>query len=321
MRMSAPTTSMRLLAVTLGVMLALLLAVDFTAGSTDAACSFCHQDHREALEEGPHVSASCLSCHLEAGLWSLPGYKAGQWTGMYPAYMFGSEPGPAERISRQACISCHEGIDGVLVESGGLRIDHDACAAAPRSCDSCHGGVAHGALARWPQEPVMEECVACHDESSAPRECDDCHDGRLQTERLTRGPWRVTHGPEWRETHGMGEYEYCVTCHESDFCGGCHGVAVPHPQAFGSQHGRLALDEDAACETCHTREVFCDACHGVKMPHPAGYLRAHSTDAVSSDDGRCLSCHPESACVRCHVRHVHPGGAVFDEGVGVRDGS
>ncbi|MBW6469208.1 MAG: hypothetical protein K0B85_08645 [Coriobacteriia bacterium] len=318
--MTPPRGNRRALLITASVaavVLLAVLAVDTTYGMSDGACTACHDLHAAGLDSGAHQSVPCLSCHLDHGVWSAPAFKAGQWTGMYPSHFLGWEPGPVKPVSRSSCESCHEPVFGAMVESRGLRIDHTACAAAPVECGACHGGVAHGEQVRWVREPVMEECVTCHESTGAPRECDDCHDGRLEAERLTQGPWRVTHGPEWQATHAMGDYDTCLVCHDSSYCGKCHGVAVPHPAAFGSAHGRWALDEEAACETCHATSSFCDACHGIPMPHPSGYLRVHSADASSDDDPRCVSCHERDSCIRCHVRHIHPGGAELAPGTEV----
>lgn len=310
--MNLPRHKMKPLSFTLfgiAAFLLVLFVMDSTIGLTSAACLSCHAEDGALPTGGAHESVACLSCHLDNGAWSIPGFKVSQWSGMYPAQLFGSEAGPVRSVSRSACVSCHDTIGDGVVERSGLRIDHRSCAASPANCGECHGGIAHGETVRWGRQPVMEECVVCHERAGAPRECDDCHAGRLQIERLNQGPWRVTHGPEWQTTHAMGTYENCLVCHDSGYCGKCHGVAVPHSAAFGGMHGTLAQDSDARCDTCHTVTTFCDACHGVEMPHPAGYLQTHASDAETDEDPRCVTCHQQDSCVQCHVRHVHPGGA------------
>ena len=302
------------------LVLGALLLLDSTLGMQPAACASCHAEFARGQEAGPHASLSCFSCHLESGAWSRPGLTWQKWTVMYPRQVVGAPPRPARDVSRDACVSCHGDVaNDSLVYGSGLRILHSVCVEPPARCTACHGAVSHGQAVRWGQQPEMDACIACHVERSATLECDACHVGRLEIERLRRGPWRVTHGPEWSTTHAMGDYSSCVTCHEPDYCARCHDVPVPHPLTFGSTHGSFARDGRDSCAACHQTEVFCDGCHGVAMPHPDDYLRVHSSDAVTMQDERCLSCHTSLACDGCHVRHVHPGGATLDVGERVQE--
>ena len=287
---------------------ALVVVADSTLGLRPAACAACHIELARTQAAGPHAGASCLSCHLEAGTWSVPGFKWQQWTVMYPRQLVGAPPRPARDISRAACLSCHEDVEelGLLVQRG-LRIVHSACAESPARCTACHGETSHGQAVRWGQQVEMDECTACHVQRNVTIICDACHVGRLETERLRRGPWRVTHGPEWPSTHAMGEYDTCTVCHESGFCERCHDVPVPHPRAFGSTHGSYARDGRAACESCHRTANFCDGCHNIEMPHPAGFLQAHTEVADGLTDPVCITCHEMKGCTRCHERHdAHP---------------
>ena len=283
-----------------------LLAADLSLGMHPRACSLCHGDLVEGQQGTAHSELGCLSCHLEAGAWSYPGFKADQWTRMYPKQLLGIQPTPARTVSRAACVSCHETL-APLTERNGLVIAHPSCAPPPASCASCHAAQSHGQTTLWGGQPVMEECVSCHQRQNAPAECDTCHQGRVQTERLRRGPWRVTHGPGWESTHAMGDYDTCSTCHATNFCAKCHGVPVPHPVSFGSTHGRYALADQASCDTCHGTQSFCSDCHGIEMPHPSAFLTEHKDIADSVDDPACVSCHEFKACTNCHDRHdAHP---------------
>lgn len=159
---------------------------------------------------------------------------------------------------------------------------------------------------RWVREPVMEECVRCHRAQKAPVSCDSCHAGRGQKERLSVGPWQVTHGKEWRSAHGMGDIRYCRTCHPVNYCVRCHNTVLPHPTDFGRTHGSQAKRDIKSCLACHDR-AGCDSCHGLTIPHPAGFLKRHSSQARSYEDPTCAKCHRETDCQRCHVLHIHPG--------------
>lgn len=283
-----------------------LLAADCTVGLHPRACALCHGELADGLGDTAHSTVGCLSCHLEAGAWSWPGFKAEQWTRMYPRQLVGATPRPARSISREACVSCHETLEPIT-ERNGLIIAHESCAPEPTKCDTCHGVESHGTAARWAGQVAMEECVACHSERSAPQECDTCHEGRVQIDRLRRGPWRVTHGPGWESTHPMGDYDSCATCHTDAFCVRCHGAPIPHPASFGSTHGLYAKAPQSSCESCHETASFCNDCHGIEMPHPDNFLKTHKKVAESVDDPLCVSCHENKACTRCHERHeAHP---------------
>lgn len=304
-RISAPILALGLLLVVLAI-----LAADLTVGLSPAVCGVCHGQEADGLAETAHADSGCLSCHLEAGAWSVPGFKIQQWIRMYPAQLTGGRRSPARDVSRTACLSCHaEAAQPGVVERSGLRISHIACAAPPAKCASCHGVSSHGEAVRWGGQPDMESCVACHRSERAPVACDTCHEGRLQTERLRRGVWRITHGPEWQSTHAMGSYSACATCHGSGFCIKCHNVPVPHPASFGSGHGSFAKLEDSRCDGCHSSASFCNDCHGISMPHPAGFLEGHKDVAESREDPLCYSCHEIKGCGNCHTRHdAHPRG-------------
>jgi hypothetical protein len=227
---------------------------------------------------------------------------------MYPGQIFGADPdGPADETARGACLGCHEPVLNGTIESLGIRINHGVCAPTG-TCDACHSGVAHGEQVRWLREPVMEECVACHRAASATDACDACHQGKSETERLSTGPWQVTHGANWKQTHGMGSLKSCSVCHPQDYCVRCHGTELPHSVDFGTTHGNDAIAENASCGSCHETASFCEPCHAAPMPHPDGFLIEHSGIAKGYEDESCLKlCHRQEDCADCHVAHTHPG--------------
>lgn len=306
----------RIIMVGVGLLVAVLvlLIADSTLGLSPRACGLCHSGERAGLAETAHMGVGCLSCHLESGAWSLPGFKVRQWTRMYPAKLTSAPLGPARDVSRAACVSCHDSVGAQVVENYGIRFAHDSCAPAPARCDSCHGGVSHGKEVRWAQQDDMDSCVACHADNRAPDSCDTCHQGRVERDRLRRGVWRVTHGPEWENTHPMGDYSTCATCHLERDCVRCHGVPVPHPISFGSTHGGYGKLPGAKCGTCHDTTSFCDGCHRIEMPHPAGFLKGHKGVAKTRENPLCISCHEIKGCRNCHTRHdAHPDQAAMAE--------
>lgn len=289
----------------------LLVALASTVGSSAIVCSACHGEQADAMSATAHADIDCYRCHLASGGWSFPAHKTEELFRMYPvALVGGGFSRPATTTGRGACLRCHREVLGGTLKGTWLRIDHAACAPGP-TCDECHATTAHGEAVRWQSTYVMEDCVACHSEKGASITCDTCHtEGAKRPTDAPRGPWQVTHGPNWEKTHGLGSVDTCVTCHPNDYCTRCHGVAVPHPRDFGGTHGTLAIEKPEVCERCHpARAAFCDACHTTEMPHPATFLKQHATIAEGRADKRCFRCHADGDCDACHEAHIHPGGA------------
>ena len=289
-----------------GLLLVLLLA----GGSAPAACASCHamRPYAQSLSDSSHSSVACYSCHLDSGAWGWLQFKTHELFVMYPAALRGADvSGPVTEVNSGACLGCHAAVKDAVIEAGGIRIDHQSCAPGS-TCDTCHSAVAHGPVTRWVREPVMEVCIECHRANKASTGCDDCHADKSQKERLSRGPWQITHGPQWQLTHGMGSLRFCDTCHPDDYCIKCHGVELPHSAGFGRTHGASAQAPGAQCLDCHDRVQLCDECHGVPMPHPDDFLPTHSAAASSSaGEDACRTCHRDEDCVACHTKHVHPG--------------
>jgi hypothetical protein len=153
----------------------------------------------------------------------------------------------------------------------------------------------------------MDDCVRCHLAKKVTVGCDACHADKSSRERLAAGPWQVTHGKNWRKTHGMGDITVCSVCHPSSKCVGCHGSVIPHPVDFGRTHSGLAKAPEAKCDGCHDQRDFCQACHGMPIPHPVGFLAGHSKIAKSRQDKACIKCHYQGDCDSCHIAHTHPG--------------
>ena len=123
-------------------------------------------------------------------------------------------------------------------------------------------------------------------------------------------PWRVTHGANWKTTHGMGDLKTCQGCHATaTFCASCHHVVIPHAENYLAVHGPEVLSRANGrtdCLVCH-RVYSCDNCHGLPMPHPNDFLKQHSSYVKKNGRTVCSRCHDESSCTNCHTRHTHPG--------------
>jgi len=244
---------------------------------------------------------------VNAGAVSWPAFAGRQVFGMFPAAVMGrGVQGPGTRIARERCLDCHNDVLERVVDAKGTRIRHGECA-KDAACDTCHGTAAHGSATRWVRQPVMDDCVRCHLSRKASVACDACHTEKSSAQRLAAGPWQVTHGANWRKTHGMGDITVCSVCHPQSKCVTCHGTPLPHAEDFGRTHGASATSPEQKCDGCHDRKVFCTGCHGIEMPHPATFLAGHSKIAKSRQDKSCLKCHYQDDCDGCHEKHTHPG--------------
>lgn len=296
----------------------LLVIVVFAGGITATAslqpgCESCHLKEpafTEATKGTAHAKAEvgCASCHVEPGAAGRTKFATYQVLGMYVPLLDASES-DATLVKDVSCLSCHAQVNDGTTESRGLRIAHFYCAQG-RSCVDCHSEVGHAEETKWARASSMNDCVACHRERSAPLQCETCHTGDVEIERSSKPEFAVTHGPNWQETHGMGEMSSCSSCHQPGSCVKCHGPGVPHDEGFGKEHASVSQLPDANCMTCHEKATFCDSCHIVEMPHPREFVVSHSDIVEAEGEAGCMRCHAVEDCDTCHVTHVHPGGAV-----------
>ena len=272
-------------------------------------CAYCHMkgSFATATDASVHSSVACAACHVDGGVIARASYGFRIVFGMLVPIAPSTGRAAAEP-SDSACLRCHERIDDTVVSSGGLRILHSECGKG-RSCVDCHSTVAHGAQTTWPRSYDMDTCIGCHGETGAPVRCDACHEQRKVEDRLVSGPWTVTHGPQWRTTHGMGNPSTCAVCHAADYCARCHGVGVPHVEGYSKLHSKDAVSGSAQCTSCHPQK-FCLDCHGLPMPHPADFANGHAESVKRNGDTVCKTCHTPRDCTICHEMHVHPGGAL-----------
>jgi hypothetical protein len=287
-------------------------------GVTAAAlpgCSSCHDAGTfvDQTKQSGHAEVRCVRCHVQAGAVSRVVYAYSLIFGM-TLRIAPTDSGPAAAVADSTCLSCHAGVMEGIVTANGLSIRHDLCSKG-RMCIDCHGDTAHGTAVQWPKTAQMNQCLDCHSTQQVSSKCDTCHSAKSEHERLTTGEWVVTHGPNWRQTHGMGDWNTCAACHAADYCQRCHGISLPHPQGFLRTHPTQALARPKDCAVCH-KQAFCDDCHGMPMPHPAGFTPAHSAIVEKQGSLTCMRCHVQDDCNNCHVAHVHPGGATLPPGSG-----
>jgi nitrate/TMAO reductase-like tetraheme cytochrome c subunit len=190
----------------------------------------------------------------------------------------------------------------------------------------------------------MSSCFRCHSAeagSAAPGECAACHPADFNLVPATHAApgWyqefgesgghavagseeasRVAGAVAWAE--GLEEIEKsetvelgyersvnaCYTCHTRQFCTDCHGVEMPHPADFATNHGDAGQANPTACATCHARSEaetvgteFCNACHHPLSVPTMSWLDQHYVAVRQTGAAPCLECHNPRYCSACHV--------------------
>jgi len=296
------------------VVLALVFAV--TAAALPG-CTGCHNsaDFVAQTAKSAHAQVSCVRCHVESGAGARTVYAYHLVFGMV-LRIAPVNSGQVAGVPDDTCLSCHADVMTRIVKAKGLSIEHSKCSKG-RLCTECHSDTAHGTATRWIQTATMNQCLDCHDTARVRSDCDMCHSARSAQERLRTGEWVVTHGANWKQTHGMGTLKSCAACHPNNFCVRCHEIQLPHGSDFIRSHPVDAIPHRKACIVCH-QQTFCDNCHGLAMPHPKGFTPTHSALVRKNGSGACLRCHVQDDCTNCHVKHVHPGGAITPPRSGVQ---
>jgi len=289
-----------------GLVAAVLVAGVFNAVALPG-CASCHDrpGFREATAAAPHAEVDCRACHVPAGGLDRVTFGFRQTFHMIVP-VTGVAVRDAAAVPDSRCLTCHRKVMTSIVATDGIRIAHETCAQGA-ACTDCHVATAHGKSTAWVRTYDMDRCLECH-VTKAQIKCDLCHEGRRPSNRITSGTFAVTHGPQWRKTHGMGNPATCTVCHRSDACVGCHGPGLPHEANFVDTHSKYALDAKAKCDGCHDR-TFCDTCHGTPMPHTPQFTRGHAK-LSAENPALCKRCHGGTDCTRCHLTHIHPGGAI-----------
>lgn len=304
------STGFNRLVIWIAAVLAVVILAAVSAVGVSAAvlpgCESCHLKGPFGAETkaGPHASVRCADCHVDDTFTGRVGFGTRQVFHMVIPLVPELDRSYSE-VPRERCLSCHEDVQGSqVVGTRGLRIKHAQCAAGAL-CTDCHSVTAHGAATRWPRTSQMEACYRCHGVTNKVVACDSCHDRREEREIVSSGAFRVTHGDEWKATHGMGDMDSCQACHDSDKCGKCHGVGVPHTRNFLGTHATFSVDPKAKCMDCHV-EKFCSDCHAYPMPHSVEFVMDHGPTVDKDGERKCLTCHVKNDCDQCHVDHVHP---------------
>ncbi len=205
------------------------------------------------------------------------------------------------------------------------------------SCDQCHHGAVpeshrladffrrHGELLAVKEKegnPTRQDCTTCHSSQF----CTNCHQERArpQSHKASDFVWKAPNNPDGyqgksghaQEALKKGEGS-CQTCHQSSFCRNCHGISLPHPRSFLSDHAREGASKRALCQRCHGwTDPNCQSCHTKTRPrsHILDYRKQHSRDPTIAS-GSCQVCHGSRSCDDCHgLPMPHPPDFIHTHG-------
>ncbi|MHC4953607.1 MAG: cytochrome c3 family protein [Planctomycetota bacterium] len=224
------------------------------ATSNADTSSFAHALH---LEEG----LACEDCHMPHG---------------------GAEPA---RAQIEFCQECHEkpaeGSDGVRKYFESIRgpkgdytipsrwasdelvAHHPAHAKAEIACEECHGKPVDGPMVKPRVVPLMEQCVACHEQRKVSNTCETCHTGIRDLQHRTI---LLRHAEDQRDCFGCHNPENLDVLRlangktlpfEDSFrlCGQCHGPKLRdwrdglHGKRTGEWNGKRKY---LLCVHCHS---------------------------------------------------------------------
>jgi hypothetical protein len=237
-----------------------------------AQCVACHGDKRDSdlpvhqihLRSELLHDLACHDCHPEVSLESRGATTAAVWVDVgfckqchseFPGFRSGSHM-QAEDIDAD-CGMCHTGERSVRHAQPYLpQVIPDS------ECKGCHGGRVLPWTPRHEQDDWLEhhgeealaegsdECFECHDFGL--KFCDECH-AEQPPSHMPVEQWRDRHPGEARR-----DTRVCYTCHETDFCKGCH---VNHEEGWMEAHPGFVRDNgDESCEECHSASS-CAYCH------------------------------------------------------------
>ncbi|MFZ5824233.1 MAG: hypothetical protein ACOY94_07895 [Bacillota bacterium] len=124
-----------------------------------------------------------------------------------------------------------------------------------------------------------------------------------------------------------------------DACSACHGITMPHPESWLTNHTEGFRDRPELCASCHgtrdqgfdvkvvgnprtlsTTDATCTNCHAQPMPHPENWVSDSHYTLARTAPQTCVQCHssqnqanptaPHAAplfCLDCHLtKFTHP---------------
>ncbi len=192
-------------------------------------------------------------------------------------------------MTMDACFRCHS------LEQGGQ---------APGACSACHP-------ASFDLVPATHDAAGWYTEFG--ESAGHAQAAVAEAEAVAEATSRTAELPEIEKAVGPvldpeATVNTCYTCHLKSFCTDCHGVPIPHPEAFYSSHGQEGLADPASCARCHARSaaeaqgtLFCSACHHAQSEPGTAWLPQHNGVVQREGAEQCFVCHDTVYCATCHV--------------------
>lgn len=266
----------------------------YHATSSDRFCSgACHAMSSIGVTAPEHRQVACVRCHEGRPWLSMP--LAAVQRGRYAiGSLLGRTPKDAV-VSPDRCLSCHSrDVERTMESSAGIRMSHEEPLDAGYPCEACHEKAAHAREETPGKRPSrMQSCLACHDGKSAPGQCSTCH---------IRDPGDM---PVHDRIYARVRLPLptCGGCHDQSTCDACHGLRMPHSEAFiAGEHAPLAaFDRKTLCWRCHV-STDCGRCHGDFGSHGPDFKRRHREASWDSACNTCHVRHEGSFCARCHAK-------------------
>ena len=320
------------------VVFLLIGVVGFSALNRIDTCGNCHviKPEVDTYKQSAHYAAGvvCQDCHTKPGVFNYF-IRNLQGATHVVNYISDTYQKPVTSyVGANNCVQCHpkEQIERDIVV-GQIRVNHTGLREAGYQCLTCHANISHPGtqleVARMPQDHIMSVCAKCHDGKQLPDDCELCHVNGLPS-GYQKVPMTVQVKPQ--QCTGCHQKKDCSSCHnglpmphpdsffkghgtivldrgtnicagchtkqDPKFCIDCHGLQMPHPASWISQHDNVAAKDPKVCVKCHGTGS-CMKCHGLQMPHPAGWQATHPSVARQSP-GLCTKCHSPSFCTSCH---------------------
>lgn len=268
-------------------------------------CGVCHQGEYKTWKSSNHSKVSCNRCHRRQDFFSMLNQRISVLR-MTGGLIANSSKTIRADVLNEVCRKCHKKEEQTVV-TGVLKVSHKEIIDEGYECTFCHSKIVHDKFVPAPRITTKDKCLKCHNGLDASSNCDSCHTKDIRWIRVNfKGPWQIAHGKNWRHLHGTGNLESCNLCHQPSFCARCHGVGLPHPDAFMNLHGRIAKTKRKVCLACH-KEQLCKNCHKLNLPHQEDFKPKHPRIVEKIGKKKCLKCHMEDGCKRCHTLHKHPG--------------
>ncbi len=247
------------------------------ANASADTCAICHGD-------GGIGAAFCVGCHQTELPHNAEFKKFHSATGKANAAACANCHG-----FKELCSNCHHVGASLTVA---WKIQHGA-AVAENGSTTCLKGC-----------HKQEDCVSCHQSSKA-----------IPASHETATFVRNFAGAADHTTQFKANAGTCVFCHSgeaatlasTDFCQGCHQLAMPHASGGGAQKFAHAAElkagtyTKAQCQGCH-QQSMCDSCHHTQSDGTTPWLVQHRAVAQSAGATACFKCHEPTYCAACHVQ-------------------